>query len=262
MSKVIEMILKRITEFQSILLVISGTLLIGIIIALGWISHLDFERSVINAELRELLIIAKSAGHDIESRAIASNQEPQYIERLIQHINDEEAFATFIMDNKHVITVDPIKRHEGKNIFEIGKEALNEHELSNLSVFVRKVDSEQFGTAIILFPVKDEWPRKELKLSAFSHFRAGGELNTIVVTERLSALRGPLRRNLTYMLVLAGLFVIVFLSFGYIFHRIQKKRIQTETTARALEIINKQLHCEIADYKCIENNLREHKRKS
>ena len=97
-------------KFRYILLFISFILLIGIILTFGWINHLDFERSVINSELRELLIIAKSASHDIESGMLGIKQEPGYVDKLIQHINDEERFATFIMDNKHIILSDPVKK--------------------------------------------------------------------------------------------------------------------------------------------------------
>jgi len=253
---------KRIAKFRSFLLFISAILLSGIILALGWINHFDFERSVINAELRELLVIAKSASHDIENRFIEIKQEPQYIDKLIQHINDEERFTTFIMDNKHIILSDPVKKHVGKDILEVGKEVLNTRELYMLNAFIEKLDSGGSGTAILLFPTKDEKPKKEMKLFAFAHFQGKNGLYSVVVTERISALTGPLHRNLRDVLVLLGLLFIVFLALGYIFYRIQKERIQTETTSRALEIINKQLHCEIEDYRCIERNLKDNKGKT
>jgi len=62
--------------------------------------------------------------------------------------------------------------------------------------------------------------------------------------------------------VLIGSFFLVFFAFGYIFYRIQKKRIQMETTSRTLEIINRQLHYEIDDYRCIEKSLKNNKGKS
>ena len=117
----VKTIFKHITKFRNISLFTSVILLVGIIIILGWLNHRDFERSVINAELRELLIIAKSASHDIENRILGIKQEPQYIDKLIQHINDEELFTTFVMDNRHIILNDPVKRHIGKNILEVGK---------------------------------------------------------------------------------------------------------------------------------------------
>ena len=249
-------IIKYITKLRNILLFTSAILLSGIILTLGWINHRDFERSVINAELRELLIIAKSASHDIESRILGIKQEPQYIDNLIQHINAEETFTTFVMDNKHIILSDPIKRDIGKDIIEVGKEALNAHELSQLNAFVAKLDSSSSGTAILFFPTKDDKPKKEMKLFAFAHLQGQNGLYSIVITERLSALTGPMHRNLRDTLVLMGLFILLFFIFGYIFYRIQKKKIQAETTSRALEIINKQLHCEIDDYKCIKKSLK------
>jgi len=96
-----------------------------------------------------------------------------------------------------------------------------------------------------------------MKLFAFARLNNGKNGSYfVVVTERLSALIGPLHRNLRDVLVLMGLLFIVFLDLGHIFYHAQKKRIQMETASRALEIINRQLHCEINDYKCIERNLK------
>ncbi|PIP19644.1 MAG: hypothetical protein COX41_01770 [Candidatus Omnitrophica bacterium CG23_combo_of_CG06-09_8_20_14_all_41_10] len=245
-----------------ILLFISAILLVGVILMLGWVNHRDFKRSVINAELRELLVIAKSASHDIESGVVGIKQEPQRIDKLIQHINNEEKFTTFVMDNKHIILSDPVKSHVGKNILEVGKEVLNAQELAMLNTFVEKFDSSSSGTAVLFFPSRDQSPKKEMKLFSFAHLQGQNGLYSVVVTERLSSLIGPLHRNLRDVLVLVGLFFLIFLASGYIFYRNQKKRIQMETTSRALEIINKQLHCEIEDYRCIERSLKNNKRKS
>ena len=120
-DKIMKKIFNQIIKFRFIVLVILAVLLAGFILTLGWINHLDFERSVINAELRELLVIAKSVGHDIENKTLGIKQEPQYIDKLIQHINDEEKFTTFVMDNKHIILSDPVKMHVGKNILKLAK---------------------------------------------------------------------------------------------------------------------------------------------
>jgi len=254
-------IIKCITKFRNILLFTTVILLAGIILIFGWINHRDFERSVINAELRELLIIAKSASYDIESGMLRIKQEPGYIDKLIQHINDEERFATFVMDNKHIILSDPIKRHIGKDIFEVGKKVLNSGELFNLNIFVEKLDSTSSGTAVLSFPTKDEKLKKELKLFAFARLNDGKNgPYSVVVTERLSALIGPFHRNLRDVLVLMGLFFLVFFIFGYILYRIQTKIIQVETASKALEIVYRQLHCENEDYRRIERDLKNYKK--
>ncbi|MDD5595110.1 MAG: hypothetical protein PHY94_02575, partial [Candidatus Omnitrophica bacterium] len=230
------------------------------ILVLGWINHRDFDRSVINTELRELLIIAKSASHDIENGILAIKQEPQYIDKLIQHINDEQEFNTFVMDDKHIILNDPVKRRVGKNILEVGKEALNAEELVKLNTFIEKLDYHASGAGMFIFPTKDAKPKKEMKLFAFAHLHGQNGIYSVVVTEKLSALTGPIHRNLRDILVLIGLFFLILLIFGYIFYHIQEKRIEMETASRALEIINKQLHCEIDDYRCIEKNLKNQKK--
>jgi hypothetical protein len=256
----VKTIIRSMPEFRNIWLFALLISLVAVILTLGWINHRDFERSVISSELRELLIIAKSASHDIEAGILTIKQEPPYIDRLIQHINDEEKFTTFVMNNKHIILSDPVKRHVGKDILEVGKEALNEQELSELKKFMENLDSSSSGTAILLFPTKDGLPKKEMKLFAFAHLQGKNGLYSVIVTERLSALTGPLYSNLRDVLVLIGLFFLVFLAFGYIFYRIQKKKIRMETTSRALEIINKELHCEIEDYKSVEKRLRNYRR--
>jgi len=227
---------------------------------LGWINHFDFERSIINAEARELLVVTKSASHDIENNILRIKQEPQFVDKLMQDINDPDKFSTFIIDNNHIILSDQSKRNVGKNILDVGKEVLNTQELSKLNDFIRKLDSESSGTAILEFPTRDEKPKKETKLFAFVHFQGRNGINSLVVTERLSALTRPLRRNLRDTLLFVALFVLILIASGYIFYRIQKKRFQEEVTNRALEIINKQLRCDLDDYKCIEKRLKGYKR--
>lgn len=256
----IKRIFKQIDRFRNILLSALAILFMGSILTLGWINHFDFERSVIKAELRELLIIATSASHDIESGGLRIKQEPQYIDKLIQHINNEETFATFVLDNNHIIVSDPVKSHIGKDIFEVGKEALDAKELSKLNVFMGKLDSNSSGTAILFFPTKNGKPNKELKLFAFEHFRSQDGLYTVIVTERLSALTGPMHRNLRDTLVLIGLFFVILFVFGYIYSHTQKTRFKMEVTSKTLEIINKQLRCDIDDYKCIEKGPKNNKK--
>jgi len=254
-------IIKQIRKLRNILLFTSVILLVSVILILGWVNHRDFERSVINAELRELLVIAKSASHDIENGMLRIKQEPQYIDKLIQHINDEDKFTTFVMDNKHIILSDPVKRHIGKDIFEVGKEVLNIQELSNLYIFEKKLDSTSTETAVLLFPTKEDNPKKEMKLFASAHIN--DDKNGpyfVVVTERLSALTGPLHKNLRDTLILMGLFFLVLFVFWLYFYHTQKKRIEMETTSRALEIIRKQLHCEIDDYRRIEKSFKNYKK--
>jgi hypothetical protein len=249
----------NLARFRNTLLYVSAVLLVSIIFVTGWLNHFDFERSIINAELRELLVIAKSASHDIENGALRIKQEPEYIDKLIQRINDEETFSTFVINDKHIILSDPVKRHIGKDILEVGKEALNVKELSELNAFVGKIDSHDSGTATLFFPTKDEKPKKELKLVAFAHSRGQDGLYAVIVTETLSALTSSLHRNARDTLVLMGLFFLVLLAFGYMYYRTQKKRFEMEVASRALEIINKQLRCDINDYKCVEKSPKKHK---
>jgi len=255
----IKRIFKQMSRFRNSILSALAVLFVGSIVTLGWLNHFDFERSVINAELRELLIIAKSAGHDIENGTLRIKQEPEYVDRLIQHINDEGTFMTFVMDSRHIIVNDPVKRHIGKDILDVGREALDSKKLSELQAFLEKLDSANSGTALLFFPIKDEKPNKELKLFAFAHFQGQSGLYTVIVTERLKALTGPMHRNLRDTVAFMGLFFLVFCIFGYIYYRTQRKRLQMEVTTRALEIINRQLRCDIDDYKCIERSLKNYK---
>jgi len=257
----IKRIFKQVIRFKNIILFVLAVLLTGSILALGWINHFDFERSVINAESRELLIIAKSASHDIENGSLRIKQEPQYIDKLIQHINNEEIFTTFVMDNNHIIVSDPVKRHIGKDILEVGKEVLDVKELSKLKTFLEKMDLNTSGTALLFFPSKDEKPKKELKLLAFARFQGQNGLYAVIVTERLSAFTRPLHRNLRDTLVFMGLFFLVFFTFVYSYYLSQKKKFQMEVESKALEIINKQLRCDIDGYKSIEKSLKNHKGK-
>jgi len=250
----VKILIKYLAKFGNIPLYCLTIILAGIIIILGWLNHLDFERSIIKVELRELLIIAKSASNGIEGNLVRIKQEPQYIDQLIQHINNEGSFISFVMDNRHIILNDPVQRYIGKNIFMIGEGILNTQELLQLDGFIKKLDFNDSGTATLMFPSQDIPPRKEMRLFAFSRAQTDGRIYYVIVTEGLSALTAPLHRNLRDILILVGLFFLVLSAFGYIFYRIQKKRLESETTSRALEIINKQLHCEINDYKYVEKS--------
>lgn len=253
-------IFKRIANFRHILLLTLTILLLGIILILGWINHFDFKRSVINAELRELMILSKSTSRDIENRIFGIKQEPEQIAKLVEHINNEEMLYSFVTDHKHLILSHPIKRFIGRDIFEVSKEILNTQELSQLSAFVKRIDTQDSGAAVLYFPSNEEKSRKVVTLLAFSQVHSHDILYSLVIAERLDALTKPMHRNLRDTLVLMGLFFLVLLAFGYIFYHLHKKRIQMEVTTRALEIINKQLHCEIEDYKIIEKRLKNYKR--
>jgi len=165
-----------------------------------------------------------------------------------------------VLDNKHIIVSDPIKAHIGRNIFQIGSEALSPQELFNLKVFLEKIDANISGTAQLMFPARDRGEKKEMKLFAFSRVHRPEGFYSVVVTERLSALINPIHRNLRDIFVLFGLFFFLLLILGYLFYRNQKRKFQLEITSRALEIINKQLHCEIEDYRCIEKKLKNNPR--
>ncbi|MFA5275385.1 MAG: hypothetical protein WC417_00620 [Candidatus Omnitrophota bacterium] len=250
---------KNFSKFKYILLFILAILLTGAILVLGWINHADFERSVINAELRELQVIAKSAGEGIKSSTYSIKQEPGEIAKLVEHINNEETLFSFIMDDKHIILSHPVKSFIGRNILEVSEKVLDSGELSRLAAFVKETDKADSGTAVLYFPSDKEKENKAMTLFAFSRLINRGSLYSIVVGERLAALTTALHRHLKYTLLLVGLFFLVFFTLGCIFYYIQKRRINTEVTARALEIINKQLHCQIDDYKRLEKKLRDYK---
>ncbi|MDD4899052.1 MAG: hypothetical protein PHT31_02105 [Candidatus Omnitrophica bacterium] len=252
--------MRHIKKLKNLLQVVFISFALCAIVILGWVNHIDFERSVINAELRELEIIAKSASHDIENRVLEIRQEPLYIENLVQHINRETAFTTFVLDKKHIIVSDPVKAEIGKSFFKIGSAGLNPQELFALKFFLEKIDASISGTAVLVFPVREKTRKKEMKLFAFSRAHRPDGFYSVVVTESLAALVNPIHRNLRDIFVLIGLFFFLLLVLGYVFYRNQRHKFQLEITSRALEIINKQLHCEIEDYRCIERNLKNHRR--
>jgi len=111
----------------------------------------------------------------------------------------------------------------GRSIIEVGKEALNADELLNLESFIKKMDFNDSGTAILLFPAKGEKPKKEMKLLAFAHLNGENELYSVIVTERLSALTDPIHRNLRDMLMLIGLFLLYF-RYSAIFFTIFRRK--------------------------------------
>jgi hypothetical protein len=253
-------IFKHIAQFRYVFLFASAVLLVSIILALGWINHFDFKRSVINAELKELMIIAKSTSRDIENRDFGIKQEPEQIAKLVEHINNEEMLYSSVMDHKYLILSHPVKRFIGKDIFEVSREVLNARELSRLNAFLKSIETQDCGAAVLYFPSNEEKKGKTQTLLAFSRIRSHNTLYLLIIAERLDALTKPMHRNLLDTLVLMGLSLLLLSTFGTIFYRIQKKKIRMEVATIALEIINKQLHCEIEDYKSIEKKLNKYRR--
>jgi hypothetical protein len=198
-------------------------LLPAAIIWMGWVNHFDFESSIVNDEKRELLIFAKLISHGIDNAALEAKHDPYYIENLLSSINEKDGFTIFVVDNSRKIVIDKSKKYLGKSIADFEKEG------------------------------------KEPKLTAFAKLDGKDGLYGVMVVEKMSALTKPLRRNLRDILILMGLFFSVFALFGYIFYRIRRKESRMEIKRKTLEIINRQLHCAIDDYKCIEKKLSENK---
>jgi hypothetical protein len=250
---------RHIAQYKYILLFTSAVFLLGIIVALGCVNHFDFKRSVISAELRELLILAKSTSRDIENRIFGIKQEPEQIAKLVQHINDEEMLYSFIMNKNHIMLTHPNKGYIGKDIFDVSKGILNDQELSELRQFVQRMETRDSGTAVLYFPSNEDESKKTVTLFSYSVMHSQDIIYYLVIAERLDALTKPMHKNVRDTFVLMGLFFLVFLTVTYVYYRLQKKRIEMEITTRSLEIINKQLHCEIDDYKCIEKRLKNYK---
>ena len=254
--------MKRISEYgdslKYSLLIFLAVLFAAGILYLGWLNHLDFEHSVVKAELRELQILAKSAAQGIQNSIYSIHEEPEGIAKLVEHINQEEALFSFILDEKHTILSHPNKNFIGKNIIDVSSALLDKNGFARLSAFLEQLDTKDSGTAIMAFAPEKAGGKTDTLL-AFSQLINKGKRYDVVVAESLAVFTVEMHRHLIYTILLVALSLIILSLSAFIFYRIQKKRLQMEVSARALEIINKQLHCQIDDYRQFEGSLKHFK---
>ena len=84
---------------------------------------------------------------------------------------------------------------------------------------------------------------------AFTPLRVGNGRWTVAVVAEYSLIARAVSRNFRDNLIFTGFVLIVFLSLGFALWKLYEKKLRLEISEKSLDIINKQLHSEIAERK-------------
>ncbi len=159
------------------------------------------------------------------------------INSLIGHINQDKIYA-LLLDGNNIILSYPDAGYIGLDVNGIsGESVFNRSEFRNV---LKKVNSGEQGAE---------------GLFAFVPIRFGSNAWSIIVAADYGLIAGPVNKNAKDNLITVGFVFLVFVFAGIMLYRIQKKRAQLSISARALDIINKQLHLEIDERKRLEEEL-------
>jgi len=161
----------------------------------------------------------------------------QKINELVAHINQDKIRALLIDGNNRILSY-PDAKYIGSGLNSIAGDGF-----FNQSIFkdvLQKASSDAQGTE---------------GLFAFSPIHFGSNSWLLIVAADYSLIAGPMNKNSRNNLLMVGFVLLVFIFAGVILYRIQQKRAQLAISARALDIINKQLHLEIDERKRLEEEL-------
>jgi len=187
------------------------------------------------------------------------------INSLISHINQGEKGYAFIIDNNATLLSYPDESYIGKSILAVLGQKLPSFVPSELKRITGKMNAGREGVDVFPFLLAGQKPKIVKTLIAFSPVRINSELWSIAVAMDYNAIAAPINRNARDNLVFTGFVLLVFATLSLFFYRAQKEKERLAITAQACNIINKQLHLEIAERKHIErmlhNSLGERKKK-
>jgi hypothetical protein len=236
--------------------------LIAVFILLGWLNHLDFINAIVRESQEKLLVLAKTQAQSLNRNIEDISAEEQYVQTLIGHIDRQDKIYVLILDSKGNITVSPNKQFLGNNIFGM-LDAINATlvDPQTRGVFSRMIKGDE-GIAVFNFWTEDRPARVLKMIAAFSPLRIKDKLWSLVVFEEYKSLYRFLERNTRDNLIILISILLVFCVWGSIFLRIRREKIQLETTAVALDIINKQLHLQAYEGHRLERKISRELRKN
>jgi len=219
--------------------------ILSIIGYLGWQNHSEFERIIINQVKTQLLITALSETQSVEKYVNDGEVTIDKIEGIVKHINDlEKVFVLVIGENGQILS-SPESGYIGKDIFDITKNRISGFEWLKLKSLVKKVKEGAQGTEEIDFLSENNGSRPVKSLLAFSSMRINGKRCAIFVVMEYGVISGIINKNAVDMLLFLIVTDIVLVLFGLIFYRMHQEKEKLAVSEEALNIINKQLHCEI-----------------
>ena len=178
---------------------------------------------------------------------------------IISHVKAGEKGYAWIVDDEGTMIAHPEPEYIGEDIIEKRKEALPDHDWSELENIVARMSDGEEGVGIYnsVWWDKDE-PRIVRKLIAFAPIRLGKEQWSIAVSMDYDEISGPVKAHARNLFIAAGFVILIFAGIGFRFYRIQRRKASLELQAKSAEklrALNERLKSEIAERKEVEEAL-------
>ncbi|MDD5246741.1 MAG: cache domain-containing protein [Candidatus Omnitrophica bacterium] len=185
---------------------------------------------------------------------------------LLMHINKGKHVYSFLIDRKCSFISYPNKNYIGQNVAVILSQTSSDYNKTEFRHIISNMSKGNKGTAILDFLAQDDSTKTVKTIMVFAPIRFGTELWSIAVAMDYDAISHPINRNMRDNIFFMLFVLMVFVFLGYIYFREQRRRSELSVSARALGIINKQLHLEIDERKRIQRSLqdsldRQHRKK-
>ncbi len=237
--------------------VLSATafLTVACLIYLTYLNHNHFANTVISDVKKELLMAARSEVQSLEKVPGDLREKRSELLKLVHHIENEENLYTLILDDAGTIVLTPDAKQVGKNIHLLLRDRMTGPDLSQAEKIVTDMSAGKEGAATVKFFSENTPPEIVNTIAVFSPIRKDGKIWSIAILKELHDVEGPIHKDLRNNFILLGFVLFILSLAGLALFQNQKKNFKLQVSMRALEIINRQLHLDIADYKMIEKKL-------
>jgi len=178
------------------------------------------------------------------------------VNQLVNHINRGDERFVFVIDGNAKLISYRKRNYLGKNIETLWNGKPEKFEVSGLKSIINEMVSGREGIGIFLLPPLNFMAKTKKTLIGFAPIHIGTNIWSIGVAMDYETISGPVNRNIRDNLVFTGFVLFIFLSLGVSFYRMQKRKDELAISRTVSNIINKQLHLEIAERKKIEEELR------
>ena len=179
------------------------------------------------------------------------------VDELTKHLNQGQEIYSFVIDDKGDLLSYPDKSYIGKNILIVINEKFPNFDSLELKGIVSKMTEGKEGKIIIKYLSRGIKPKITDTLVAFAPIDVGNNIWSICVAMGYGVISASINTNAKDNIIFAGFVLLILLSLVILYFKAERRRYLNDISASALNIINKQLHLEIKERKCIEEELRE-----
>ncbi|MDT8303042.1 MAG: cache domain-containing protein [Sedimentisphaerales bacterium] len=166
----------------------------------------------------------------------------------------------WVIDDSGILISHPKTEHIGKQTMAPRKKAFPDFDWFELENIVAKMTSGQSGVGLYHSAWwQDKKPELVKKFIAFAPVVIGSELWSIGVSMGFDEISGPIKAHSRNLLCGAALIILLFISAGIGFYRIQKRQVELQVKVKSageLKSINQKLLSEITERKKTEEKLK------